>query len=82
MSRQEKLLERLRDPRRDASWDFIEFCQLLQRLGFEMRIAGSHHFFRRPGVAEAINLQLQKGKLRVIRFVKRARCFKTTICYE
>jgi hypothetical protein len=22
-----------------------------------MRIAGSHHFFRKPGVAEAINLQ-------------------------
>jgi predicted RNA binding protein YcfA (HicA-like mRNA interferase family) len=64
MSRQEKLLERLRDPQRDASWDFTEFCQLLQRLGFEMRIGGSHHFFRKPGVAEAINLQPQKGKVK------------------
>jgi len=27
-----------------------------------MRIAGSHHFFRKPGVAEAINLQPEKGK--------------------
>jgi hypothetical protein len=57
MSKQEKLLVRLRDPQRDASWDFAELCQLMQRLGFEMRIAGSHHFFRKPGVPEAINLQ-------------------------
>jgi predicted RNA binding protein YcfA (HicA-like mRNA interferase family) len=64
MSRQEKLLERLRDPQRDAAWDFDEFCQLLQRLGFEMRIGGSHHFFRKVGVAEAINLQPQKGKVK------------------
>jgi predicted RNA binding protein YcfA (HicA-like mRNA interferase family) len=56
------LLDRLRDPQRDASWRFTELCELLQRIGFEMRIAGSHHFFRKPGVAEAINLQPEKGK--------------------
>jgi hypothetical protein len=50
MSRQEKSLERLRDPQRDGSWNFTELCQLLQRLGFEMRVAGSHHFFRKAGV--------------------------------
>ena len=27
-----------------------------------MRITGSHHFFRKSGVAEAINLQPEKGK--------------------
>ena len=57
MSKHEKLLARLRDPQRDSSWDFTELCQLLQRLGFDMRIGGSHHFFRKPGIAEAINLQ-------------------------
>ena len=57
MSKHDKLIERLRDPQRDASWDFAEVGQLLQKLGFEMRIAGSHHFFRKPGVPEAINLQ-------------------------
>ena len=62
MSRHEKLLDRLRDPQRDASWRLTELCELLQRIGFEMRIAGSHHFFRKPGVAEAINLQPEKGK--------------------
>jgi predicted RNA binding protein YcfA (HicA-like mRNA interferase family) len=45
--------------RRGAS---AELCQLLQRLGFEMRISGSHHFFRKPDIAEAINLQPQGGK--------------------
>jgi hypothetical protein len=62
MTRHEKLLDRLRDPQRDASWRFTELCELLQRIGFEMRIAGSHHFFRKSGVAEAINLQPEKGK--------------------
>jgi hypothetical protein len=62
MRRHEKLLDRLRDPQRDASWRFTELCELLQRIGFEMRIAGSHHFFRKSGVAEAINLQPEKGK--------------------
>jgi hypothetical protein len=27
-----------------------------------MRIAGSHHFFRKPRVADSINLQPEKGK--------------------
>jgi hypothetical protein len=56
MSNREKQLQQLRDPQRDASWNFMKLCQLLQRLGFEMRISGSHHFFRKLGVAEAINL--------------------------
>ena len=62
MSKHEKLSERLRDSQRDAAWDFAEICQLLQRLGFEMRVSGSHHFFRKAGVAEAINLQPQGGQ--------------------
>jgi hypothetical protein len=62
MSCEEKLLQRLREPQRDAGWDFNELCQLLQRLGFDMRVSGSHHFFRKSGVPEAINLQPADGK--------------------
>jgi hypothetical protein len=62
MSREEKLLERLRDSNRDQGWEFSELCNLLQRLGFEMRIAGSHHFFRRAGLRDIINLQPQSGR--------------------
>jgi hypothetical protein len=57
VSKQEKLLDRLRDSQRDNSWSFAELCQLLQNLGFEMRQSGSHHFFRKSGLVDVINLQ-------------------------
>lgn len=62
MSSLEKLLDRLRNPNRDAGWDFGDLCGILQRLGFEMRIHGSHHFFRRPAAAGVINLQPRGGQ--------------------
>ena len=62
MSREEKLLDRLRDSQRDQGWDFDELCRLLQRLGFEMRISGSHHFFKRADLRDIINLQPQNGR--------------------
>ena len=62
MGSHEKQIERLRDFQRDAGWGFDELCGLLQRLGFEMRISGSHHFFRRPGTRDVINLQPQSGR--------------------
>jgi hypothetical protein len=62
MSRYEKLLDRLRDPQCDGAWRFAELCQLLQHLEFEMRISGSHHFFRKAGISEAINLQPRGGQ--------------------
>jgi hypothetical protein len=72
MSTHEKQLKQLRDPHRDASWNFSKLCHLLQRLGFEMRISGSHHFFRKAGVAEAINLQPLRGKAKAYQ-VRQAR---------
>jgi hypothetical protein len=62
MSREEKLLERLRDHQRDQGWDFGELCHLLQRLGFEMRVNGSHHFFSKGGLRDKINLQPRNGR--------------------
>ncbi len=56
MSRLEKLLERLREPNRDAGWDFGDLCGLLQPLGFEMHIHGSHRFFRRPDTAIQVRI--------------------------
>jgi predicted RNA binding protein YcfA (HicA-like mRNA interferase family) len=32
-------------------------CQLLETLGFEKRVRGSHHLFRKTGVKEKINSQ-------------------------
>jgi predicted RNA binding protein YcfA (HicA-like mRNA interferase family) len=34
----------------------------LERLGFEVRVRGSHHLFRKTGVEEKINLQKAGNK--------------------
>ena len=41
----------------DAAIRFDDLCRLLESLGFEMRVKGSHHLFRKSGVEEKINLQ-------------------------
>ncbi len=45
----------------DANFSFSDLCQILQILGFEVRIKGSHHIFTKEGVAEILNLQPQKA---------------------
>lgn len=65
MSKYEKLLEQILRGRADANVDFDELCQLLRRLGFEQRVRGSHHLFRKQGVEEKINLQKDNGKAKV-----------------
>jgi predicted RNA binding protein YcfA (HicA-like mRNA interferase family) len=53
----EKTLGRLLSGTADAAIPFDDMCQLVESLGFEMRVRGSHHLFRRSGVEERINLQ-------------------------
>ena len=57
MSRFERLLERILLGRTDANIRFADLCGLMRYLGFEERISGSHHLYRKQGVAERINLQ-------------------------
>ena len=52
-----RVLQRVLSRTSDASIGFDDLCQLLGSLGFEMRVRGSHHLFRRAGVEEKINLQ-------------------------
>ena len=40
---------------------FDDLRALLRQLGFIERVRGSHHVFRREGVAERINLQRDDG---------------------
>jgi hypothetical protein len=49
----------------DANISFDELRRLLRRLGFEERIRGGHHIFRRPGIEERLNLQRDDGKAKV-----------------
>lgn len=57
MSRRGKLLRRVLGGRSDASFRFDELRGLLRNLGFAERVRGSHHIFRKDGVAEKLNLQ-------------------------
>lgn len=65
MSKYEKLLDRILKGSSDTNIAFDDLCNLLRRLGFEERTRGSHHMFRREGVAEKINLQRDGSKAKV-----------------
>ena len=60
MSKHEKLLEKVLSGTADANIRFADLCALLARLGFKVRIRGSHHNFRKADYDD-INLQA-KGK--------------------
>jgi predicted RNA binding protein YcfA (HicA-like mRNA interferase family) len=53
----EKTLRRLLSGAAGAAIHFDDLCQLLESLGFERRVRGSHHLFRKSGIEEKINLQ-------------------------
>lgn len=57
MGKHEKLLLKILSGSSDANIHFEDLCNLLKDFGFEMRVRGSHHVFRKEGVAEKINLQ-------------------------
>ena len=62
MGNYDKLLLQILRGTSDANMAFDDLCQLLRRLGFEENIRGSHHNFRKEGVAEKINLQRDGAK--------------------
>jgi predicted RNA binding protein YcfA (HicA-like mRNA interferase family) len=53
----ERTLRKLLGGTADAGIRFNDLCNLLESLGFEKRVRGSHHLFRKAGVEEMINLQ-------------------------
>jgi hypothetical protein len=57
MSKHDKLLVKILSGTSDANIPFEELCLLLKQLGFEMRVRGSHHIFRKDGITEKLNLQ-------------------------
>ena len=65
MSKYDKLLFQILRGTSDANIEFNELRHLLTDLGFEERIRGSHHMFRRTGVIEKINLQRDGNKAKV-----------------
>lgn len=61
MGKYDKLLETILQGRSDTNIQFDDLCQLLIRMGFDERVRGSHHTFRREGVVTKINLQRSTG---------------------
>ena len=57
MGKQEKLLEKIMRGGSDANIPFDGLSHLLRRLGFALRVKGSHHIFFKAGVEEILNLQ-------------------------
>ena len=65
MGRHEELQLRILEGKSDANISFEELRRLLEWLGFEERIRGSHHIFRKQSVRELINLQHEGNKAKV-----------------
>ena len=57
MSQFQKLLMVLLSARSDHNIAFADLINILERLGFESRIKGSHHIFTKSGVEEILNIQ-------------------------
>ena len=62
MGNYERLIQQIVGGRADANIAFGDLCNLLLRYGFEMRVSGSHHIFRKAGIEEKINLQKDGNK--------------------
>jgi predicted RNA binding protein YcfA (HicA-like mRNA interferase family) len=62
MGKHQKTLKKILDGRSDTNIKFSDLTSLLTYLGFDMRIKGSHHIFRRDGIKVLINLQQDGNK--------------------
>lgn len=56
MRKHDKLVLKILGGLSDTNIDFDELRALLKWLGFDERVRGSHHIFRKRGVEENINL--------------------------
>ncbi len=57
MGKNEKLLQIILSGNSDNNINFNDLIRLLENLGFEFRIKGSHHIFFRENVNEIVNIQ-------------------------
>ena len=62
MTRREKYIQRILSGRSDTDLAFADLVSLLESLGFEHRVRGSHHIFTKTGINERINLQADGPK--------------------
>ena len=62
MGKYEKLIFQILRGTSDANIAFSDLIKLMKNFGFEMRVKGSHHIFRKAEIEEKINLQKDGNK--------------------
>jgi predicted RNA binding protein YcfA (HicA-like mRNA interferase family) len=62
MGKYEKLIFQILRGTSDANILFSDLVNLLKHFGFDMRVKGSHHIFRKSGIEEKVNLQEDGNK--------------------
>jgi predicted RNA binding protein YcfA (HicA-like mRNA interferase family) len=62
MAKHKKTLLQVLRGASDSNVSFDELCSLLDNLGFDQRIRGSHHIFTKKDVEEILNLQPKGAK--------------------
>ena len=62
MSKYEKILLKILRGTSDKDISFSDLCNLLESLGFEKRICGSHHIYYREDIEEILNIQSKNSK--------------------
>lgn len=65
MSKYDDIVQKILSGRSDANISFDDLRRLLIHFGFEERVRGSHHIFRKQGIEEKINLQRDDSKAKV-----------------
>ncbi|HKK67756.1 MAG TPA: type II toxin-antitoxin system HicA family toxin, partial [Bacteroidales bacterium] len=71
MGKYDKLIFQILSGTSDANIAFSDLINLLQYLGFEMRIKGSHHIFRKAGVEEKPNSRrkaIKRNRIKLNRY--------------
>lgn len=62
MGKLEKILDQILRGGSDQNVAFDDLIFLLENLGFEKRIKGSHHVFSKDGIEEIVNIQPSGSK--------------------
>jgi len=73
MSKYDKLLFQILRGTSDANVPFNDLRNLLKSIGFEERIRGSHHMFRRAGSSKRSTYSAKAAKRRFIKCVRSER---------
>ncbi len=62
MGRLEKIIDQILRGGGEQNIAFDDLLYLLESMGFEKRIRGSHHVFSKDGIEEIVNIQPAGGK--------------------